>query len=464
MKAAPQSRWRRAWLVYTRPSALRMLFLGFSAGLPFMLVFATLTAWLRDAGVSRTAIGFFAWIGITYSIKVFWSPVIDRLGLPLLTKMFGQRRGWMLLAQLGIMAGLAAMAVVDPVEHIRILALLALMVAFAAATQDVAIDAFRIESDSADYQAALAGTYVLGYRLAILAAGAGALYIADYRSWTAAYLTMSALGLVGVMTTLLSPEPSSPERLDIERDPLVVAWRQKTRLTGMPSNMAAWLIGAVAAPLADFFRRNGWLAVPVLALVGLFKMSDISMAAMANPLYLDLGFTLSQIATVTKLFGVFMTIAGGLLGGVLVARYGLLPMLLASAIAVAATNLLFAWLATTGPQLWALFMAIGADNLANGISATVFIAWLSSLVSRRYTATQYALFSSFMTLPGKIMGGPSGWIVDQAGYPFFFIYAAGLGIPAVLLIVWLMSTRFEIDGAARSQASAENGVGESISE
>ena len=464
MKAAPQSRWRRAWLVYTRPSALRMLFLGFSAGLPFMLVFATLTAWLRDAGVSRTAIGFFAWIGITYSIKVFWSPVIDRLGLPLLTKMFGQRRGWMLLAQLGIMAGLAAMAVVDPVEHIRILALLALMVAFAAATQDVAIDAFRIESDSADYQAALAGTYVLGYRLAILAAGAGALYIADYRSWTAAYLTMSALGLVGVMTTLLSPEPSSPERLDIERDPLVVAWRQKTRLTGMPSNMAAWLIGAVAAPLADFFRRNGWLAVPVLALVGLFKMSDISMAAMANPLYLDLGFTLSQIATVTKLFGVFMTIAGGLLGGVLVARYGLLPMLLASAIAVAATNLLFAWLATTGPQLWALFMTIGADNLANGISATVFIAWLSSLVSRRYTATQYALFSSFMTLPGKIMGGPSGWIVDQAGYPFFFIYAAGLGIPAVLLIVWLMSTRFEIDGAARSQASAENGVGESISE
>jgi len=464
MKAAPQSRWRRAWLVYTRPSALRMLFLGFSAGLPFMLVFATLTAWLRDAGVSRTAIGFFAWIGITYSIKVFWSPVIDRLGLPLLTKMFGQRRGWMLLAQLGIMAGLAAMAVVDPVEHIRILALLALLVAFAAATQDVAIDAFRIESDSADYQAALAGTYVLGYRLAILAAGAGALYIADYRSWTAAYLTMSALGLVGVMTTLLSPEPSSPERLDIERDPLVVAWRQKTRLTGMPSNMAAWLIGAVAAPLADFFRRNGWLAVPVLALVGLFKMSDISMAAMANPLYLDLGFTLSQIATVTKLFGVFMTIAGGLLGGVLVARYGLLPMLLASAIAVAATNLLFAWLATTGPQLWALFMTIGADNLANGISATVFIAWLSSLVSRRYTATQYALFSSFMTLPGKIMGGPSGWIVDQAGYPFFFIYAAGLGIPAVLLIVWLMSTRFEIDGAARSQASAENGVGESISE
>lgn len=460
MKAAPQSRWRRAWLVYTRPSALRMLFLGFSAGLPFMLVFATLTAWLRDAGVSRTAIGFFAWIGITYSIKVLWSPVIDRLGLPLLTKIFGQRRGWMLLAQLGIMAGLAAMAVVDPVEHIRILALLALLVAFAAATQDVAIDAFRIESDSADYQAALAGTYVLGYRLAILAAGAGALYIADYRSWTAAYLSMSALGLVGVVTTLLSPEPSSPERLDIERDPLVVAWRQKTRLTGTLSNMAAWLIGAVAAPLADFFRRNGWLAVPVLALVGLFKMSDISMAAMANPLYLDLGFTLSQIATVTKLFGVFMTIAGGLLGGVLVARYGLLPMLLASAIAVAATNLLFAWLATTGPQLWALFMTIGADNLANGISATVFIAWLSSLVSRRYTATQYALFSSFMTLPGKIMGGPSGWIVDQAGYPFFFIYAAGLGIPAVLLIVWLMSTRFEIDGAAGSQDGDENGVSE----
>ncbi|QKK03883.1 MAG: AmpG family muropeptide MFS transporter [Pseudomonadota bacterium] len=434
-------RWQRAWAVYKRPSVLRMLPLGFSAGLPYMLVFSTLTAWLRDEGVSRTAIGFFAWIGITYSIKVLWSPVVDRIRLPLLTRAFGQRRGWMLLAQLGIMCGLAGMALTDPLSQLAQIAVLALLVAFCAATQDITIDAFRIESDADEFQAALAATYVLGYRLALLATGAGALYIADFASWTLAYLCMSALVLVGMGAVLTSPEPTSLERLDIERDPLVQAYRQRSRLSGWPQDVVAWITGAVVAPLTDFLRRNGWLALPILALVGLFKVSDISMAAMANPLYLDLGFSLSQIATVTNVFGIAMTILGGLIGGVLVARFGMMPMLLAAAIAVAVTNLLFAWLATIGPQLWALVMTIGADNLANGLSATVFIAWLSSLVSRRYTATQYALFSSFMTLPGKLLGGPSGWIVDQAGYVVFFVYASALGIPAIVLIIWLMVDR-----------------------
>jgi len=435
-------RWAHAWAVYTRPTVLRMLLLGFSAGLPFMLVFSTLTAWLRDEGVSRTAIGFFAWIGITYSVKVFWSPVVDRIRLPLLTRVFGQRRGWMLLAQFGIMAGLAGMALTDPVTELVQVAGLALLVAFSAATQDITIDAFRIESDEDRFQAALAGTYVLGYRMAILATGAGALYIADYASWTLAYLCMSALVLVGVVAVLISPEPTSLERLDIEKDPLVIGFRERSKLPGRLQDLGAWMTGAVVAPLVDFFRRNGWMAVPILALIGLFKVSDISMAAMANPLYLDLGFSLSEIATVTNVFGIAMTILGGLLGGVLVARYGLLKMLLAAAVIVAVTNLLFAWLATVGAELWALFMTIGADNLANGLSATVFIAWLSSLVSRRYTATQYALFSSFMTLPGKLLGGPSGWIVDQAGYVFFFCYASALGIPAIALIVWLMRRRY----------------------
>lgn len=433
--------WRHAWAVYTRPTVLRMLLFGFSAGLPYMLVFSTLTAWLRDAGASRTAIGFFAWIGITYSIKVFWSPVVDRVRLPGLTRVFGQRRGWMVLAQVGIMVGLAGMAFSEPPGQLIQVALLALLVAFSAATQDITIDAFRIESDAVEFQAALAGTYVLGYRMALLATGAGALYIADFGDWTLAYLAMSALVIVGLTAVLISPEPSSPERLDIEADPLVQAFRQRTRLTGSLQNAGAWLTGAVVAPLVDFFRRNGWLAVPVLALIGLYKVSDISMAAMANPLYIDLGFTLSEIATVTNVFGIFMTILGGLAGGVLVARYGLFPMLLAAAVIVAVTNLLFAWLALVGAQIWALFMTIGADNLANGLSATVFIAWLSSLVSRRYTATQYALFSSFMTLPGKLLGGPSGWIVDHYGYVVFFVYASGLGIPAILLVIWLMGRR-----------------------
>ncbi len=433
--------WKAALAVYTRPTVLRMLLLGFSAGLPFMLVFSTLTAWLRDEGVSRTAIGFFAWVGITYSIKVLWAPVIDRIALPGFTRRLGQRRGWMLAAQLTIMLGLAGMALTDPVTQLTQLALLAVLVAFASATQDVTIDAFRIESDEVRFQAALAGTYVLGYRLALLATGAGALFVADIIGWTPAYLAMAACVFVGIFAVAISPEPSSPERLDIENDPLVIGFRSRTRLRGFAADMGAWITGAVVAPFVDFLRRFGWTALPIIALVGLYKASDLSMAAMANPLYLDLGFSLSQIGAVSGLFGVVMTIGGGLVGGVMVARFGLMPMLLVGAIGIAVTNLLFAWLATMEPQLWALAMTITGDNFFVGFSATVFIAWMSGLVSRRYTATQYALFSSFMTLPGKLLGGPSGWIVDQAGYVFFFFYASALGIPAMLLVIWLMLRR-----------------------
>jgi PAT family beta-lactamase induction signal transducer AmpG len=355
----------------------------------------------------------------------------------------------MLLAQIGIAAGLIAMALTDPSEGLTVMALLALLVAFCSATQDITIDAFRIESDADEYQAALASTYVIGYRLAILMAGAGALYIADFFSWTAAYLAMALSMSVGMWAVLLSPEPSSPERLDIEADPLVQAFRAKTQTHGWRQEAGAWIVGSVVAPFKDFMQRFGWLALPVLALIGLYKVSDLSMAAMANPLYIDLGFSLSEIASVTKVFGIFMTLFGGMVGGVLVARYGILPMLLAGALLVAITNLVFAWLASVGYNIPALFITIGADNFANGFSATVFIAFLSSLVSRRYTATQYALFSSFMTLPGKFIGGPSGWIVDQAGYVFFFFYASALGIPALLLVLWLMMRRESLNQMGR---------------
>jgi PAT family beta-lactamase induction signal transducer AmpG len=439
--AATTRSWAEALRVYSRPSAIRMLFFGFSAGLPFLLVFTTLTAWLRDFGISKSAIGFFAWIGTMYSIKVLWAPVVDRVPLPLLTRAMGQRRSWMLLAQVGIAAGLAAMALADPGESLTAIALFAVFVAFCSATQDITIDAFRIESDADEYQAALAGTYVIGYRLAILTAGAGALYIADYSNWTVAYLCMAACMAVGMAAVLLSREPSSADRLDIESDPLVQAFRAKTATTGWRQDAGAWIVGSIIAPFRDFMQRFGWLALPLLALIGLYKVSDLSMAAMANPLYIDLGFTLSEIATVTKVFGIVMTLTGGVVGGIAVARYGILPMMLAGALLVAVTNLVFAWLATVGYSIPALFGTIGADNFATGFSATVFIAFLSSLVSRRYTATQYALFSSFMTLPGKIIGGPSGVIVDHAGYVAFFFYASALGIPAILLIVWLMGKK-----------------------
>lgn len=415
-----------------------MLLLGFSAGLPFMLVFSTLTAWLRTEEVSRTAIGFFAWVGVTYSIKVLWAPVIDRVALPGLTSWLGQRRGWMFLAQLFIMVGLALMAFTDPTTQLTQLALLAVMVAFASATQDITIDAFRIESEDVRFQAAMAGTYVLGYRMALLATGAGALFLADWVGWHNAYLMMAALVLVGMMAVMISKEPTSQAALDIEKDPLVQAYRAKTASSGWIADIGAWVTGAIVAPFLDFWRRLGWLALPVLALVGLYKVSDISMAAMANPLYIDLGFSLSEIGLVSGLFGVAMTIGGGLFGGMVVARFGLMRMMVAGAVGVCVTNLMFAWLATQGPQLWALALTITADNFFVGFSATVFIAWLSGLVSLRYTATQYALLSSFMTLPGKLLGGPSGYIVDHSGYVFFFVYASALGIPAMVLAIYLM--------------------------
>jgi len=230
----------------------------------------------------------------------------------------------------------------------------------------------------------------------------------------------------------------------------VIGFRQRTRLKGFAADMGAWITGAVIAPFVDFVRRFKWLAVPILALVGLYKASDLSMAAMANPLYLDVGYSLSQIGAISGIFGVAMTILGGLVGGLMVARFGLMPMMLVGAVGIAATNLLFAWLATMQPVLWALTMTITGDNFFVGFSATVFIAWMSSLVSRRYTATQYALFSSLMTLPGKFLGGPSGWIVDQTSYVFFFFYASALGIPAMLLVIWLISRQDRVQAAART--------------
>lgn len=428
----------RGWSVYLRPSVWRMLLLGFSSGLPYMLVFSTLTAWLRTEEVSRTAIGFFAWVGVTYSIKVLWAPVVDRVALPVLTRWLGQRRSWMILAQVVIGLGLTLMAWTDPTTQLTQLALLAVLVAFASATQDISIDAFRIESDELCYQAAMAGTYVLGYRMALLATGAGALFLADTAGWTSAYLIMALLVSVGMVAVAIAKEPTFTDRLDIEQDPLVIAYRLRTPMKGFGADMGAWLTGAVVAPFTDFWRRLGWMSLPILALVGLYKVSDISMAAMANPLYIDLGYTLSEIGAISGLFGVAMTITGGLLGGVMVARFGLMPMLVVGAVGVAVTNLMFAWLATQSPQLWALATTITADNIFVGFSATVFIAWLSGLVSQRYTATQYALLSSFMTLPGKFLGGPSGFIVDQSGYVFFFVYASALGIPAMVLAIYLM--------------------------
>lgn len=430
--------WREAAAVYAHPRVAAMLFLGFSAGLPFLLVFSTLSAWLTEDGVSRTAIGYFSWVGLTYSIKVFWAPVVDRLPLPVLTRRLGRRRSWMLLAMVGIAAGLAGMAHTDPAADLGAMALLALVVAFSSATQDVAIDAWRIEAVEPELQGAMAATYQLGYRVALLVSGGGALILADRIPWSATYAAMAALTLVGMATVLLIREPDRPaDPGTAAREARMAAGLAAAGAPGWLRRLGAWFAGAFVGPFADFFARHGALALAILAFVALFRVSDVLMGAMANPFYLDTGFSKTEIGAVAKIGGTFATILGALLGGVLVARLGLFPPLLAAALLLPLTNLLFAVLSFVGPELWMLGAAICADNLSAGFAGTVFIAYLSGLTSLAYTATQYALFSSLMTLPGKFLAGFSGVVVDAHGYAALFVGTAAAGIPAVLLAVFL---------------------------
>ncbi|MGO1396508.1 MAG: AmpG family muropeptide MFS transporter [Halomonas sp.] len=435
----PQRSWLAALAVYCRAPVITMLFLGFSAGLPFLLVFSTLSAWLRSDGVEVAAIGFFAWIGMLYSIKFFWAPVVDRLALPILTRAFGQRRGWMLLAQATIAAGLVGLAGLSPVGNLGWVALFALLVAFGSATQDIAIDAYRIESADDDVQAAMASTYIIGYRGGLLSAGAGALYIAASASWDVAYLSMAALMSIGVLTVLVRPEPKRASlSIQLIHEPKVRAFIRASR--GKPKilrRLGAWSIGALVCPFTDFFSRYGVKALWILVFIAVFRISDLAMASMANPLYIDLGFSLAEIASVTNIFGIAMSITGGILGGLCVARYGIGPLLIFGAGLVMVTNLLFAVLALVGNQLPMLVVTIIGDNLANGLASAVFIAFLSSLTSRAYTATQYALFSSLMTLPGKFLSGFGGLVVNAQGYPSFFVIATLLGLPAILLAAWI---------------------------
>ena len=422
--------WFAALHVYLEPSAWRMFCLGFAAGLPLLLVLGTLSFRLREAGIDRSTIGFLSWVGLAYGFKWVWSPLVDRLPLPWLTPWLGRRRSWLLLAQSLVMAGLVGMAVLDPQVALEPVVWCALVVAFASATQDIALDAFRIESADAQHQAALAATYQTGYRLAMIWAGAGVLWVAarasqgadttyQHAAWQAAYLVMAASMSVGVLTVLLSPEPALRE---------------------LPPARSAveWLRSAMIEPFAEFIRRYRWQAALILGLIAVYRISDVVMGIMANPFYVDMGYTKDEVAAVTKVFGVIMTLLGAFIGGVLSMRLGVMRILMLGAVLSALTNLLFAWLATRGHDLTALIWVISADNLASGIASAAFIAYLSSLTNVSYSATQYALFSSMMLLAPKWLAGFSGVYVDAHGYEAFFNSTALLGAP-VLLLVWLAS-------------------------
>lgn len=426
---AASSPTRRSWAatlkVYAEPASLRMLALGFSAGLPLLLVLGTLSFWLREAGINRTTIGYLSWVALAYAFKWMWSPLVDRMPLPLLTRALGRRRSWLLLSQLMIMGGLVGMALSDPLTALNPIIWCALAVAFGSATQDIALDAFRIESADADHQAALAATYQTGYRLAMIWAGAGALWLAArvqgqvegymQQAWQVAYLIMAASMLVGMVTVLCSREPN-PAPLPPSK------------------GLMDWLRGALVAPFADFIRRYRWQAALVLSLIAVYRISDVVMGIMANPFYVDMGFSKDEVAAVTKVFGVVMTLLGAFVGGAMAMRWGVMRVLMLGAVLSAASNLLFAWLSTRGHDLTGLTLVVSADNLAGGIASAAFIAYLSSLTNVQYSATQYALFSSMMMLAPKWLAGFSGQFVDAYGYVHFFVGTACLGLPVLVLV------------------------------
>ena len=440
--------WSQVLRVYLEPASLRMLALGFSAGLPLLLVLGTLSFWLREAGVDRTTIGYLSWVGLAYAFKWLWAPLVDRMPLPLLTRLLGRRRSWLLLSQGAIMAGLVGMAFNDPQLALSPVVWCALAVAFGSATQDIALDAFRIESAAVERQAALAATYQTGYRLAMIWAGAGVLWIAaraevagmgSYQpgAWRVAYLAMAASMLVGTLTVLLSREPA-PRALVPAR------------------NAAEWLRGALVDPFADFISRYRWQALLVLALIGTYRISDVVMGIMANPFYVDMGYSKDEVAAVTKVFGVAMTLLGAFVGGALAMRFGVLRVLMLGAVLSSATNLLFAWLGTRGHDLTGLVLVVSADNLAGGIASAAFIAYLSGLTNVQYSATQYALFSSMMLLAPKWIAGFSGRFVDANGYTEFFIGTAMLGVPVLLLVALVSRMKRPSNAIPSSGRSYQN--------
>ena len=414
--------------VYLEPAAWRMLCLGFSAGLPLLLVLGTLSFRLREAGIDRSTIGFLSWVGLAYGFKWVWSPLVDRLPLPLLDRWLGRRRSWLLLAQTLVIGGLVGMAVQDPQQTLEPVVWCALLVAFGSATQDIALDAFRIESADVGHQAAMAAAYQTGYRLAMIWAGAGVLWIAAHAApvqeatyqhggWQTAYLAMAASMSLGVLTVLFSPEPVAAPRVPAR-------------------DLRTWLDEALIAPFADFIHRYRWQAALILTLIAVYRISDVVMGIMANPFYVDMGYTKDEVAAVTKVFGVIMTLLGAFIGGVLSMRLGVMRILMLGAASSALTNLLFAWLATRGHDLVALVWVISADNLASGMASAAFIAYLSGLTNVQYSATQYALFSSMMLLAPKWLAGFSGVFVDAFGYEAFFTSTALLGLPVLALVAW----------------------------
>ena len=490
----PRKSWRDAIAAYSSPSTLVLLLLGFAAGLPYMLVFSTLSVWLREAGVARETIGFASLIGLAYAFKWVWSPLLDQWRLPLLGKL-GRRRSWLVLSQILIAIGLAGMALCDPHTHLTWLIALAVLVAFASATQDIAVDAYRLEIVDDTRQAALAASYMAGYRVAALLATAGALYVAEglgsttlfyqHAAWAGTYLLFALLMLPGLLTSLWMKEPEVSLKTQMaaakygfshqiasvlvlivllvsvpamftqlyntdfasvingEASPLDLLLEDRAFLRAILYTILTTLclssfgrrgLAPVLTPVNDFILRYRWQALLLLGLIATYRMSDTVMGVMANVFYIDQGFTKDQIASVSKLFGLIMTLVGAGAGGLLIVRFGILPILFIGGAASAATNLLFMLLSGMGANLQMLVFTISADNFSSGLATAAFVAYLSSLTNLKFSATQYALLSSIMLLLPRLVGGYSGVLVEKLGYADFFFLTAMMGIPTLILI------------------------------
>jgi len=474
------------------PKSLRMLFLGFAAGLPILLIFSTLSVWLFKAGVNRATITLFSWVGFAYSFKFIWTPIVDNLKLPILGKL-GHRRSWLLLSQLMIILSLIFISFTDPKTSLICTAIAAIFIAFSSATQDIVLDAFRIESASKNLQGALSSMYLTGYRIAMIVAGAGSLWIASFlgteiynqKVWQQVYQIMALLMLFGVLTVFYSSEPKIKRNIEKNsnqkikffiaflfslagfilcylyfkdlfdsKDPiinflnefikiifcflifaLIIFFLIKIKFLNKESAKNAY-----AKPVLDFLNRYGSKATSILLLIGLYRISDVVLGVMANVFYIEKGFSIAEIATYSKFFGTIATIVGGVIGGLASVHLGVMRSLFIGALISALSNILFAWLALVTADVKILAFVITADNVASGFAGATFIVYLSALTSIKFTATQYALFSSTMLFLPKLIAGYAGGFVNLFGYPTFFIFTAIIGIPVLLLIIWINKT------------------------
>lgn len=422
----PFTKWISAFAVYRDPRVLTILFLGFSSGLPLALTGTTLSLWLREEGVDLTSIGLFASIATPYALKFLWAPLIDKMSVPLFTSLLGRRRGWMIFVQLCLILSIVGLGYSNPTENLLLTAIFAFMVAFASASQDIVIDAYRVEICDEESMAAGAAAIVFGYRIGMLVSGAGALYLATSFSWSFTYLIMGLLVGIGMLTILIGKEPA-------------LVSNEKSEHTGNSDDKwdqyAHWVKEAVIDPFIDFLQRPGW--IPILLFVMFYKFGDSLAGVMSTPFFKDLGFTKIDIANVSKIYGTVATFGGLALGGWLMAATGLFRTLWICGILQLLSNLMFAVQAVAGNDLTVLAFTVGFENLAGGMGTAAFVAYLSSLCNISYTATQYALLSSFMAFARTLFSTPSGYLAENMGWISFFLLTTLAAVPGLLLLWWL---------------------------